>query len=154
MKQQDIVCFPIQEVQLIYKQKFKAIERPKITTSEEAYRILLSTWNVGTIGFIEEFKILLLNRANRVIGCYEVSSGGLCGTIADPRLIFAAALKTCATGLILAHTHPSGNLTPSESDLQLTSKLREGGKLLDIMVLDHIILSGVGYISLTDQGNI
>ena len=153
-KQQQLVCFPVQEVELVYKQKFKPSERPKITNSTETYRVLLSTWNLGIIGFIEEFKILLLNRANRVIGCYEVSSGGLCGTIVDPRLVFAAALKSCATGLILAHNHPSGNLIPSEADLQLTSKLKEGGRLLDIMVIDHIILSGEGYMSFADEGYI
>jgi len=104
------------------------------------------------IGFIEEFKILLLNRANRVIGCYDVSTGGICGTIVDPRVIYAAALKSCAVGIILAHNHPSGNLTPSEADLQLTRKLRDGGMLLDIAILDHIILTGEAYLSFTDEG--
>ncbi|WP_276345633.1 JAB domain-containing protein [Daejeonella sp. JGW-45] len=152
MKQNQIASFPVQELQLVYKQKFNPSDRPKITTSEEAYRVLLSTWNLGTIGFIEEFKILLLNRANRVIGCYEVSSGGLCGTIADPRVIFAVALKCCAVGLILAHNHPSGNLVPSNSDLELTSKLKMAGKLLDIIILDHIILSNDFYFSFADEG--
>ena len=152
MKQSEITSFPVQELQLIYKQKFKPSDRPKITTSEEAFRVLLTTWNLGTIGFIEEFKILLLNRANRVIGCYEVSSGGLCGTVADPRVIFAAALKACAIGLILAHNHPSGNLQPSMADIELTKKLKAGGKLLDIEVLDHIILTEDRYFSLVDQG--
>ncbi|MDP2413846.1 JAB domain-containing protein [Daejeonella sp.] len=103
MKDHKVICFPVQEIQLVYKQKFKPSERPKVNTSEESYRALLSTWNTGVIGFIEEFKILLLNRANRVIGCYEVSLGGMCGTIADPKVIFAAALKACATSIILAH---------------------------------------------------
>lgn len=152
MKQTEINCFPVQELQLIYKQKFKPSERPKITSSQDCYRVLLSTWNVGVMGFIEEFKILLLNRANRVIGCYDVSTGGICGTIVDPRVVFAAALKSCAVGIILAHNHPSGNLTPSDADLQLTRKLKEGGLLLDIAVLDHLILSGESYLSFTDEG--
>lgn len=152
MKQPEIASYPVQELQLVYKQKFKPSERPKITTSEEAFRVLLSTWNLGTIGFIEEFKILLLNRANRVIGCYEVSLGGLSGTIADPRVIFAVALKCCAVGLILAHNHPSGNLTASQSDIHLTSKLKKAGEFLDILVLDHIILSENGYSSFADEG--
>ena len=152
MKQLEMASFPIQELQLVYKQKFKPSDRPKITTSEEAFRVFLSTWNLGTIGFIEEFKILLLNRANRVIGCYDVSTGGICGTIVDPRVVFAAALKSCAVGIILAHNHPSGNLIPSEADLQLTRKLKEGGLLLDIAVLDHLILSGESYLSFTDEG--
>lgn len=152
MKQTELNCFPVQELQLIYKQKFKPSERPKISNSQDCYRVLLSTWNIGVMGFIEEFKILLLNRANRVIGCYEVSSGGICGTIVDPRVVFAAAIKSCAVGIVLAHNHPSGNLTPSESDLQLTRKLKEGGILLDITVLDHIILTGESYLSFADEG--
>lgn len=152
MKQTAMNCFPVQELQLIYKQKFKPSERPKITNSQDCYRVLLSIWNTEVMGFIEEFKILLLNRANRVIGCYDVSTGGICGTIVDPRVVFAAALKSCAVGIILAHNHPSGNLTPSEADLQLTRKLIDGGKLLDIAVLDHIILSEESYLSFADEG--
>lgn len=152
MKQTPNSHFRLAELQLVYKQKYKISERPKITTSQEAYKALLSTWNLGTLGFLETFKVLLLNRANRVIGCFEVSSGGICGTVADPRVIFAAALKACAVGLILAHNHPSGNLQPSEADLQLTRKLKEGGLLLDIAVLDHLILSGESYLSFTDEG--
>jgi len=109
------------------------------------------------MGFIEEFKILLLNRANRVIGCYEVSSGGTCGTVADPKVIFAVALKCCATSIILAHNHPSGNLKPSQADILLSQKLKAGGRLLEIEVLDHIILSpeinsDKPYYSFADEG--
>lgn len=145
-------CFPVQELQLVYKQKFKVSERPKITTSQESYYLLRSVWNLGIIEFIEEFKILLLNRAHRVIGVYDVSTGGICGTVADPRVIFAAAIKSCATAMILAHNHPSGNLTPSEADISLTRKLKDGGLILDIAVLDHIILSSEGYLSFADEG--
>ncbi|HQT23986.1 MAG: DNA repair protein [Sphingobacteriales bacterium 17-39-43] len=152
MKQTEMNCFPVQELQVTYKQKFKPSDRPKITCSNDSFRVLLSVWNLETIGFIESFKILLLNRAHRVIGVYEVSSGGICGTVADPRVIFAVAIKSCATSIILAHNHPSGNLTPSEADLQLTSKIRQGGMLLDIMVLDHLILSENGYYSFADEG--
>lgn len=104
------------------------------------------------ISFIEEFKVLLLSRANRVIGCYNVSSGGICGTIADPRVIFAVALKACATSIILAHNHPSGNLTPSTTEIELTNKLTSGGIILDILILDHIVLSSEGYTSFADSG--
>ncbi len=106
----------------------------------------------GNYKFIEEFKILLLNRANRLIGYYSVSSGGISGTIADPRVIFAAALKACAVEIILAHNHPSGNLQPSNADSILTKKLKEAGNLLDIIVLDHIIISDGGYFSFADKG--
>ena len=151
MKKTEMNSFPVQELQVTYKQKFKPSDRPKIACSNDSFRVLLSVWNLETIGFIESFKILLLNRAHRVIGVYEVSSGGICGTVADPRVIFAVAIKSCATSIILAHNHPSGNLTPSEADLQLTSKIRQGGLLLDIMVLDHLILSENGYYSFTDE---
>lgn len=152
MKQKEMNCFPVQELQVTYKQKFKPSDRPKIACSNDSFKVLLSVWNLETIGFIESFKILLLNRAHRVIGVYEVSSGGICGTVADPRVIFAVAIKSCATSIILAHNHPSGNLTPSEADLQLTSKIKQGGLLLDIMVLDHLILSENGYYSFADEG--
>lgn len=140
------------ELQLIYKQKYKSSERPTVTTSLECHQVLIECWNKELLGFIEEFKILLLNRANRVIGIFAVSSGGMCGTIADPRVIFAAALKSCATSIILAHNHPSGNLRPSQSDIDLTIKLRAAGKLLDIEVLDHIILAEDTYLSFADEG--
>jgi len=152
MKQTEIAFFPVQELQLVYKQKFKISERPKIINSEESYTVLKSLWNLEIIEFIEEFKILLLNRAHRVIGCYDVSTGGICGTVADPRVIFAAAIKCSATSIILAHNHPSGNLTPSHADIQLTNKIKEGGRILDIDVIDHIILTDEGYFSFADEG--
>lgn len=144
--------YEISEIEMSYKKKYKASQRPKITTSIECYQILFGYWNKEILGFIEEFKILLLNRANRVIGIFPVSTGGMCGTIADPRVIFVAALKACATSIILAHNHPSGNLQPSQSDIDLTNKLKAAGKLLDIEVLDHIILAEDTYLSFADEG--
>ena len=102
--------------------------------------------------FIEQFKLLLLNRGNRVLGLLEVSSGGVAGTVADPKVIFAAALKASASSIILAHNHPSGQLKPSSADIALTNKLKRGGELLDIQVLDHLILSSEGYYSFADEG--
>ena len=87
-----------------------------------------------------------------MIGSYQLSKGGITGTIADVRLILSVALKTLATGLILAHNHPSGNLKPSEADIQLTQKVKDAAKLMDIEVLDHMILSSNGYFSFTDDG--
>lgn len=89
----------------------------------------------------EEFIVLFLNRGNRVIGLYDASTGGICGTVADPRLILAAALKSMALSLILAHNHPSGNLKPSRADEELTRKINEAAKFHDINVLDHIVLT-------------
>src|SRR3954467_2281465 len=83
----------VSEVELVYKTKVKASERPLVSTSKEVYELLKKYWDENKIDFIEQFKILLLNRANRVIGIYEISTGGVSGTIADPKLIFIAALK-------------------------------------------------------------
>jgi len=95
---------------------------------------------------------LLLNRGNRVLGIMNVSSGGVSGTIADPKIIFTAALKSNASALVLSHNHPSGTLKPSQPDISLTKKLVDGGKLLDITVLDHLIVTNEGYYSFADEG--
>ena len=96
--------------------------------------------------------MLYLNRANRVLGSYKLSKGGITGNIADVRLILGVALKTLATGLILAHNHPSGNLTPSDADLRLTMNVKKAAKLMDIELLDHLILSIDGFCSFVDDG--
>lgn len=144
--------FKVAEIELSYRPIYKASELPKITQSLDAYHLLKDSWSLDKIGFIEEFKVLLLNRANKVLGIYQVSSGGMSGTVADPKLIFAAALKASASGIILSHNHPSGNLKPSQADMQLTRKLVEGGKLLEISVLDHLIVCSDGYFSFGDDG--
>jgi DNA repair protein RadC len=123
-----------------------------INNSQNAYEIFKSLFPADTISLQEQFVVLYLNRANRVIGSYQLSKGGITGTIADVRLILSVALKTLATGLILAHNHPSGNLKPSEADIQLTRKVKEAAKIMDIEVLDHMILSSNGYFSFTDDG--
>ena len=93
-----------------------------------------------------------MNRAHRVLGIYELSSGGISGTVADPKLVFMAALKANACCLIISHNHPSGNLKPSQADEALTRKISEAGKLLDIQVIDHVIVTSEGYYSFADEG--
>ena len=100
----------------------------------------------------EEFWVILLNRANRLIKKEQISSGGVSGTVADPKIIFKAALDQYASSIILVHNHPSGNLHPSQSDINLTKKMKEAGNLLEIPVLDHVIFSDQGYISFADDG--
>ena len=100
----------------------------------------------------EEFHLLLLNRANKILEHKIISSGGITGTVADIRLIFEHALKTKAVSIILVHNHPSGNLKPSEADIQLTKKIIASGNMLDIKVLDHIIVAGKNYFSFADEG--
>src|SRR5882757_3640959 len=119
--------YEVAEIQLTYKSNVKPSLRPRINSSKEASEVLFDNWDSSRIELVEQFKLMLLNRANRVLGIVEVSSGGISGTIADPKIIFAAALKGGASGIIVAHNHPSGNLTPSQADIDLTKKLKEAG---------------------------
>lgn len=124
-------------------------EKAKVTTSADAARIfspLLSDLPH------EEFWVLLLNRNNLVIDKFMASQGGLTGTVIDARIIMKTALEKLACSLILCHNHPSGNLTPSQADKDITLKLRDAGKFLDIPVLDHIIIGNNSFFSFADEG--
>lgn len=142
----------ISEISVSYRSS-KIACKP-IGSSHDAFEILKQHWNKNTIELFEEFKIILLNRANNVLGIYQVSSGGVSGTVADAKLIFSVALKTMASAIILAHNHPSGKLIPSEADKKLTKSLVKAGEVLQINVLDHIILTTSGYYSLADHADI
>jgi DNA repair protein RadC len=124
-------------------------EKPKITTSFDAFSLLK-----GDLMDLphEEFWVLFLNKANRVIKKKRVSEGGVSGTVADPKIIFKLAIEELASGIVVAHNHPSGNLTPSQSDRDLTKRLKEAGKLLEIQLLDHVIVAGQKYFSFADDG--
>jgi DNA repair protein RadC len=100
----------------------------------------------------EEFWVLHMNRANRVMVCENISKGGVAGTVVDPKIVFKRALELQSSSIILAHNHPSGNLRPSPQDLDLTKKIVDGGKILDITVFDHLILSDYQYFSFADDG--
>ena len=139
------------EVELVYKTKVKASERPKVTSSKDIYIILKQVWDENKIDMLEEFKVIFLNRANRVTGVYDASSGGITGTVADPRLILASAIKSLSVSIVLSHNHPSGNLKPSRADEELTLKIKEAASYHDIKVLDHIIISSEGYYSFADE---
>lgn len=124
-------------------------ERPKVTGSADIFEVI----KADLLDMPHEvFWIVLLNRANRVIKKQQISQGGVAGTVADPKIIFKIAVEELASGLILAHNHPSGNLNPSQADIDLTKKLKESGKLLDIQVLDHLIVAGKKYFSFADEG--
>lgn len=126
------------------------IERPQIQGSSDAWDViapLLMDLNH------EEFWIILLNRANRVLSRQRVSSGGVAGTVVDAKIIFHKALEcTPACSIILAHNHPSGNIKPSQADIDITKKLKKAGETLDINILDHLIISGNAYYSFADDG--
>lgn len=142
----------IAEIELVYKTNVPPSKRPVIQTSKSAYELLLSSWDKDKIEFVEQFKVILLNRSNRVLGISTISTGNVSGTIADPKLIFVTALKANACGIILAHNHPSGNTKPSKADELLTAKIKSGASFLDINVMDHIIVTTEGYYSFADEG--
>lgn len=100
----------------------------------------------------EEFWILFLNRSNKPINRMKISQGGISGTVTDVRIIMKKAVENLASGLVVCHNHPSGNNNPSESDIQITQKIREAGSLLDVQLLDHIIIAGSAYYSFADNG--
>jgi DNA repair protein RadC len=127
------------------------IKKIRIGSSEDAFQIMKP--HLMDLPH-EEFWIVLLNRANTVIKKVPVSSGGVSGTIADPKIIFKIALDNLASAIILVHNHPSGNIKPSEADIQLTKKLKEGGRLLDTPVIDHLIFTNTKYYSFADEGKL
>lgn len=124
-------------------------KKQKITCSADAYE-LMKPYLLDL--YYEEFWVMFLNRANIVSKTEKISTGGVAGTVADPKVIFKRALEETANGLILVHNHPSGNLQPSQADITLTYKLREGAKLLDMQVLDHLIFTNNGFYSFADEG--
>lgn len=142
----------VAEIELVYKAPEQFQSRPTVSNSRDAYSLLLEDWDKDRIGFIEQFKILLLNRTGRVIAIYNISTGGTTSTVVDPKLVMVAALKANTSSIILAHNHPSGNLKPSHSDDVLTRKLRLAGELLDIKVADHLIMTADGFLSFSDEG--
>ncbi len=131
------------------KREIESEEKPKITTSRDVYNYV--SLDLADISH-EEFWIVLVNRANRILKKMKVSIGGVAGTVADPKIIFKKALEDLASGIVLVHNHPSGNTTPSQADIDLTKKLKEAGKYLEIQVLDHLIIGGQKYFSFADEG--
>ncbi|QDK82621.1 DNA repair protein [Spirosoma sp. KCTC 42546] len=144
--------FKVSEVEIIYRNKTPYQDRIQITKSTTAYEILRQSWDENRMELVEQFKILLLDQKNNCLAISDIATGGMSACIADPKLIFATALKARATGIILAHNHPSSNLQPSEADKILTRKIKEGGKLLDIAILDHLIVTPQNYYSFADEG--
>ncbi len=122
-----------------------------ITSALDAEKVFRNIWS-PSIELREECYALFLNRANRVLGWYLISIGGSAGTVVDPKIIFSTALICKAQGIIMAHNHPSGNTQPSAADLDLTKKLVEAAKLLEIGFLDHLILTKKHFYSFADEG--
>jgi DNA repair protein RadC len=148
-----------QKPQTIKQYTIKRVEGPeieaiKITSSQDAYNVISKFWQ-DDIEIYESFFVLLLNRANVTIGWAKISQGGVTGTIADPKIILKYAVDCLASSVILAHNHPSGNLTPSNQDDDITNKIKSGLKWIDCNLLDHLILTPNGsYYSYLDEGKI
>lgn len=141
----------VAEIEVSYRPAIS--NKPIIKSSLDVYEVLKQFFPENLIALKEVFVVVYLNRCNRVIGVYELSSGGITGTVVDIRLVLGIALKVVATSIILAHNHPSGNLKPSRADELLTNKIKQAALYMDIQVSDHLILSSIeGYYSFADEG--
>ena len=141
----------IANLELKAKKTPSNFEKVKIISSNDAFKVIKQFY-FDDIDIFESFFILCLNRNNQTIAYAKISQGGVAGTVVDIKLIAKYAIDCLASGVILAHNHPSGNLKPSNEDLAITKKVKEGLKILDIQVLDHIILTSDGYLSFGDEG--
>lgn len=131
------------------RKELEVTKKPKITCSQHAYDVMRPYLLDLPV---EEFWVILLNRANEVLRTVKISEGGVSGTTVDAKVVFKAALEQLASAIILVHNHPSGNTQPSKADKDLTAKLKEGGRLLDIPVLDHLIFTNNAFLSFADEG--
>lgn len=127
-------------------------ELHSIKSAKDAFSVFQMIFNADTIDWNEEFILLCLNNANKVLGYYKISSGGMLATVVDLRMLFMTALNALSTQIIIAHNHPSGNLNPSTADKQLTQKIKQAGDFLDIKLLDHIIISDGEHYSFLENG--
>lgn len=123
------------------RMKPSSLQKARISSSRDAASLFRELFDTETIGLFESFQVIFTNRANNSIGYMQVSRGGVSGTVVDPRIIMKAAIDCCASGILMCHNHPSGNLKPSQSDIDLTRKLKECTKLFEMQLLDHIILA-------------
>jgi DNA repair protein RadC len=140
----------VSEIQVSYSPNL--LVDMSIKNSKKSFELMLNEWEQDKLQMQEEAKILLLNRNNNVLGIYSLAKGGLTSCVVDVRIILSIALKTLATGIILVHNHPSGNLKPSQADLDITKKLKQSCDLLDISFLDHLIITKDNYFSFADEG--
>ncbi|WP_291074663.1 JAB domain-containing protein [Empedobacter sp. UBA5987] len=140
----------VSEIKISYMNEVD--EKIKVMGSSEVYQVLKANWDLDTIELQEEFKILLLNQGNQVLGIKSMFKGGINTCSIDVRLIMGMVLKANASALVITHNHPSGNLNASESDKRITSKIKECCELFDIRLLDHIIMVKNSYLSFADEG--
>lgn len=141
----------IPQIKLTYTNPLAYTERIKVSSAETAEKYFRLTWEQETMELCEQFKVMLLDHAHHILGIVTISSGSISQCLFDRRLVFAAALQANATNIILCHNHPSGNLRASEQDQTATRQLVNAGKLLDIRVLDHLIITTHGCISFQEE---
>ena len=153
MKTLNLFNSTVAEIEITYRNRVPIDQMKQVSRSSDADNILRDIWS-DNMDYFEEFYVLFLNCGNKVLGYKKISQGGLSGTVVDPKMIFQAALKANANAVILAHNHPSGNTTASEADIKITKKISEGGRILEISVLDHLILAGKEFFSFADNGMI
>ena len=134
----------LKELQVKYTPSKKVYKNERITNSELAFQYVSDTFNHETIACQEQFNVLFINHAHLPIGYYKASVGSNTATVVDIKLLMGLAIKSLSSGIIIAHNHPSGNLQPSENDIQLTKKIKDACALFDINLLDHFILSPCG----------
>jgi DNA repair protein RadC len=147
-----IKIYTVSEIKVAYHPK-SIDDRPAIISSSDALIHLMEGFDRDTMALQEQFVVAYLNRSNRILGVYRASVGGITGTVADPRIILAIALKIAAVSMIMSHNHPSGSIKPSKADEDLTYRLKEAGKLMDIKLLDHLVVEPHGrYYSFADEG--
>lgn len=154
MVSEPLANYPIPEFIIGYRSKGQPMEqRVKVQSSRDFHELTKEIFTADTIEWVESFILICLNRANKPIGFYKISLGGVAGTVADPKVIFQCALLCNASAIMIAHNHPNGNATASQQDIELTKKIKEGGKLLEIQLLDHLIeLPNDKYFSFADEG--
>ncbi|MBL4709502.1 MAG: JAB domain-containing protein [Flavobacteriales bacterium] len=145
-------CNSLQEIKLSYKRSIKFEERFKIRESHDIHRYAKSIWNQDSLEFQESFYVLYLDRQNSVLGWINLAKGGLTQVCVDKKILLATALKVLCSSIIILHNHPSGNLKPSQADINLTNGLLSACNLLDIVLLDHVIISTEGFFSFADEG--
>jgi DNA repair protein RadC len=143
----------IDEVRLICRTKVKTSYRLPVKCSKDAFDIFMENWDLDSIEHIEEFKLMLMTRSNKVLGIASISKGGISGTVTDVRIILQYAIKANASSIIICYNHPNVNAQPSESDLTITRKIRESCNVMDIQLLDHLIAIPEGtYYCIADEG--
>jgi DNA repair protein RadC len=144
--------FKINEIDLFRKTQNTFSGSPIIRSSADSVKIFREFWDEQSLTIYESFNVMLLNQANKVIGLYQHSKGGVTGTVADAEMVVLSAVKSLAKGVIISHNHPSGNLTPSQADIEMTNKIKNGLKILGVQLLDSIIITENEYYSFADEG--